>query len=293
MSSARNNRKHRRNRGRFGLLFKLLCAAALIVAITVGATVFFQVETVAVTGNSRYTQEEVVQASGIQLGDNLYRLNKNQIYQQIRRSLPYVEKLTIRRSLPSTIVIQVWEWDAVAQIEVSQSASPAPAAAAPDTSGGDIAIPEGDSSEDGSAPGEEQPQAATWPWLISVGGRLLEPAPEDSTAIRVRGLTALSPQAGTPLAVPLEEQSKLDNLLELLSALEELEVMDRVEWIDVSPSTWLWLRYEGRFDVKLPISGEMSRHLRVLMKAVETLEDYETGTMDLTQQDYAVVYAPG
>ena len=54
MASARHNRKRRRNRGRLGLLFKLLCLAALAAAVIFGATVFFQVETIAVSGKHRY-----------------------------------------------------------------------------------------------------------------------------------------------------------------------------------------------------------------------------------------------
>ena len=89
MAAARNNRRRsRRGRGRFGPLFKLLCAAALVLALTVGATVFFRVETVVVSGNSRYTQEEVVAASGIETGDNLFQMNKYQVAQHIRETLP-------------------------------------------------------------------------------------------------------------------------------------------------------------------------------------------------------------
>ena len=42
--SSRSKRGRRRNRGRFSLLFKLLAGAALVAALTFGATVFFQVE---------------------------------------------------------------------------------------------------------------------------------------------------------------------------------------------------------------------------------------------------------
>ena len=65
MASARHNRKRKHGRRRMGLLFKLLCGAALAAALTVGATVFFQVETIAVVGSSRYTPEEVIAASGV------------------------------------------------------------------------------------------------------------------------------------------------------------------------------------------------------------------------------------
>ena len=112
------SRTRRRNRGRFGPLFKLLCVLAVIVALTGGATVFFRVETVMVTGSQRYTQEEIIAASGIQVGDNLYGLNKVRIDQNIRTSLPYIGDLTINRALPSTIVITVVEWEATAQVSV-------------------------------------------------------------------------------------------------------------------------------------------------------------------------------
>ena len=70
------SRTRKRNRGRFGPLFKLLCMVAVGVALTMGATVFFRVESVVISGNERYSQEEIIAASGIQVGDNLYGLNK-------------------------------------------------------------------------------------------------------------------------------------------------------------------------------------------------------------------------
>lgn len=308
---ARNKRKRRRRKGRFGLLFKALCFVALAGALVFGATVFFQVETVAVTGNARYKQEEIVAAAGIQTGDNLYRLNKNEIYRQVLQKLPYIESISIRRSLPSTIVIDVTEWDAVAQIlpGAAGSASAARTAAQEDaaaqTEGGTSADPgasSGDSSgdkskekpADSSEKAEEKP--ATEAWLISVGGKLLEKAPADSTAIRVSGLTALSPQAGTLMSVPEEEQYRLDALLKLLAALEELDMAQNVSSIEVD-STQVQLRYLDRFDVKLLMKDDFRYNLRVLEKGVEETDrrhgDQAAGTMDLTQEDYELVYSPG
>ena len=112
------SRKRRRNRGRrLGPVFKLLCLLALVVALTAGATVFFRVEQVVVTGNSRYTQEEIIEVSGIQKGDNLYGWNKFSIAQQLRQTLPYIGEVSIRRALPSTVIITVVEWEAIARIE--------------------------------------------------------------------------------------------------------------------------------------------------------------------------------
>lgn len=280
MASARNNRRRRRGRGRLGPLFKLLCILAVVVALTMGATVFFQVETVAVAGNSRYTEDEVVQATGIQVGDNLFHMNKYQIADQVLQKLPYTKELNIRRSLPSTIVITVTEWDAVARV----TAPPA---------GTVVTLPEEDAGD--SSAQENPPEVATEDWLISVGGKLLETASADSTAITVSGITPIMPRAGTILALPQEEQPKLDALLALLGQLETLEMMDRVSSIQLE-STHVLVRYLERFDVKIPLNADFNYKLRLLDAAVVEVEkklgSQTTGTFDLTQEGYNALYSP-
>ena len=290
MASMRHNRKRKRGRRRFGLLFKLLCGAALVAAATLGATVFFQVETIAVVGNSRYTAQEVIVASGVQIGDNLFQMNKNQISQQILQRLPYVGEVSPQRGLPSTLTIQVTEISAAAQVEVYQDDSAQAEPAAEDGSGDSG---EGDSSQ---TEGEELPTLADQPWLISASGKLLEAAPEGSGALSVTGLTVLAPQAGTMLAVPQEQQSRLNTLKELLSALEAAGELDQVSSIDLTHSTWVGMRYRENFDARLPLGEDMAHSLAVLSAAVEdtlqTRGPQAAGTMDLTQEMADAIFTP-
>ena len=322
MASPRNKRKRKRGKGRLGPLFKLLCAGAVAVALTLGATVFCQVETVAVTCNSRYSQEEIIKATGIQTGDNLFRMNKYQIAHQVLQGLPYVEELTIRRALPSTIVITVKEWDAVARVEapgtsaVVQAGPQAPAepvqpdssqagdsadrsqpelspdqsqAAGNQSAAGDIG---GDSSSEDT---QEDAKPATQAWLISVGGKLLEPAPADSTAISVTGITPLSPRAGEMLVLSQEEQPKLTALLALLQGLEDYDMLADTASIALG-DTHVELRYLDRFTVKLSLVGDMDYKLQALKAAVPEAEkklgEQTTGTFDLTQESITAVYTP-
>ena len=284
MASARHNRTRKRGRRRFGLLFKVLCAAALVAAATLGATVFFQVETIAVVGNSRYTSEEVIAASGVEIGDNLFQMNKNQISQNILQQLPYIGEVTPKRSLPSTITFQVTEIQAAAKVEVYTAPS----------SEEDVQASEEDSS--GEAGGETMPVQADEAWLISVSGKLLEEAPENSAALSITGLTVLVPQAGTMLAVPQNQQYRLSALKELLSALEEQGQLDLVSSIDLTHSTWVGMRYRDRFDARLPLGEDMAHSLAVLSAAVEntiqTRGEQASGTMDLTQEEYDAVFTP-
>ena len=313
MASPRNKRKRKRGKGRLGPLFKLLCAGAVAVALTMGATVFFQVETVAVTGNSRYSQEEIIKATGIQTGDNLFRMNKYQIAHQVLQGLPYVEELTIRRALPSTIVLTVKEWDAVARVEAPGTSAvvqtvPQPPAepVQPDSSqagdGADQSQAAGNQSAAGDIGGDsssedtqEDAKPATQAWLISVGGKLLEPAPADSTAISVTGITHLSPRAGEMLVLSQEEQPKLTALLALLQGLEDYDMLADTASIALG-DTHVELRYLDRFTVKLSLVGDMDYKLQALKAAVPEAEkklgEQTTGTFDLTQESITAVYTP-
>lgn len=273
------SRTRRRNRGRFGPLFKLLCVLGVVVALTGGATVFFRVETVTVTGNQRYTREEIIAASGIQTGDNLYALNKVRIDRRIRTQLPYVGELSINRSLPSTILIDVTEWEAVAQVAVPD---PEQAAAAQE----ELA---------GGKPDAEPAALAQEPWLISVRGKLLEQAPAGSRAIVVTGLTAIAPQAGDMLRVPEGEATRLEALTALLGALEEAELFSQVSQIRLE-TTRLIVRYADRFDVKMKPNAEFGYNIRLMQVVREQMEETygpeAAGTIDLTQEKHEAVYSP-
>lgn len=248
-------------------------------ALTGGATVFFRVETVTVTGNRRYTQEEIVAASGIQTGDNLYALNKVRIDRKIRTQLPYVGELAIHRSLPSTIHITVTEWEAVAQVAVPSAEQAA--AAQEELAGGE--------------PEAKPPVLAQEPWLISVKGKLLEQAPADSKAITVTGLTAVAPQAGNMLQVPEGEKTRLEALTALLGAMEEAELFAEVSQIRLE-ATRLIVRYADRFDVEMRLNADFGYSIRVMQAVREQMEGQygpETaGTIDLTRENREASFSP-
>ena len=280
MARRGRNRTRRRGRGRCGLLFKVLCLLALVVALTAGATVFFRVEVVSVEGNHRYTREEIAEVAGIQQGDNLYAWNKFQVAQRLLQTLPYIGEVSIRRVLPSTVVITVSEWDAVARV-LPYAPEEEPAA-----SGGEPA--------EGEQPEGELP-AAQESWLISVKGKLLEPAGGGSSAMEIHGLTALLPQAGETLAVPQSQQAQLSGLLGLLAALEEAGMTTDVSRVELG-ATQMELRYADRFDVKLELNADFPYELQVLRAVREDQENKHgptaAGSVDLTQEEYQAVYDP-
>lgn len=97
-------RKKKKNNSALGIIVFLIAAAIFILLST---TVFFNVEHITVEGASNYTAEEIIEASGIQAGDNLVRTSTDKCAEQIESRLVYIEKAKVTRSFPSTMVINV------------------------------------------------------------------------------------------------------------------------------------------------------------------------------------------
>lgn len=116
---ARRKRKQRRyrRRARFGRIYGIISALLIVAAVLAGCVIFFRVSHVEISGNSYYTEEEILEASGIREGQNLYLINKFQVRDQLLTQLPYIQEVTIRRRLPDTITIQVTECSAGGAVE--------------------------------------------------------------------------------------------------------------------------------------------------------------------------------
>ena len=76
----------------------------------VGAcTVFFQVETVTVTGNERYSEQQILDVASVEMGANMILTPSEQIAQRIYDGLPYihevqVHKLEITECQPAAVI---------------------------------------------------------------------------------------------------------------------------------------------------------------------------------------------
>ena len=95
------------------MLSILLAAAAVVLA----CVVFFRVNHLEVSGNVRYTAEEIIEASGIETGDNLIVLSRSRVSAAICTKLPYVEHVNVKKVLPDGVSLRVSERVAAASVE--------------------------------------------------------------------------------------------------------------------------------------------------------------------------------
>ena len=108
MASKRRNRRRRRGRASFPL--RLLCLAVVIAAFLGALTMFFRIDMIVVEGNERYTEEQIIEAAGVQKEQNLVLLNKYKVKQSIFDTLPYVETVVINRKYPAALTGENDTW---------------------------------------------------------------------------------------------------------------------------------------------------------------------------------------
>ncbi len=92
--------------------------AVLLAVMVLSLTVFFKIDTIEVTGASRYSAEQIIKASGIETGaQNLFTLNEGKTETSIMTALPYVGTVSISRHLPGTVVMEVSDITVVGAVQ--------------------------------------------------------------------------------------------------------------------------------------------------------------------------------
>ncbi len=104
---AERRKRHRRRVLAFFylFLFVLVCSTAVVLSLTV----LFKISDIRVTGTSRYSAQQIVQASGVKTGDNLFLTRTGQVSAKIKARLPYLETVAVTRRLPAALSINVEE----------------------------------------------------------------------------------------------------------------------------------------------------------------------------------------
>lgn len=106
-AAAVDQRRRRRRTGRQALHYLLILAVATAIMAALSLTVFFKIETVEVTGLTKYAAEEVIQASGVQVGQNLFRVSEKKVNRLLTQQFPYIQEVTLKRSYPARLTLEV------------------------------------------------------------------------------------------------------------------------------------------------------------------------------------------
>ena len=244
---ARTRRNRRRRRGRFSGLLKLFGILVAAAAVVAAITLFFRMDYILVRGNERYSEQEVLAASGLETGSNLYFLNKYDVKETIFAQMPYVEEVRINRKLPDTLVIEVRECKAAAGVAHGNGVW--------------LISDEGKLLEETDAPPEGCP--------LVTGAALIEPT------------------ASRPMDFGEDASFRAGVVLTLLRESAARNMRGKIGVIDMSDDTALSLTYLDRFTVRFPWTADVGYKLESLSTVVDYLENNETGLIDLMTEGKA------
>lgn len=209
-------------------------------AIVAALSLFFKADQIFVTGVSRYSQQQVIQASGIHQGQNLFLLNKQQAASNITEQLPYVESVRIRRQLPNVLHIEITECSCPLAIR----------------QGGKLWLVNGNGKIIDCL---EEEQGSSYP--------------------QVTGLRLRAPQLGRS-AVPVDDDlEQWERLKSLWSLLRARNMAADVQELDLEDDSRLTLRYQQRFLVVLRAEDDFDYRLNYLSAVVERLDSDDRGTI--------------
>lgn len=250
MSNPRN--RNRRGAGRqvvpkephSSIFGKLLVMLAVVAAIVLGVAIFFRVNQVQVQGNRIYSEQQVTQIAGVEIGDNLLMVNKPAVVGNIYANLPYVQTVSVGRVLPDTVVIRIQESEIAGLVK----------------------------SDTGSS------------WYINTHGRVLGSSVEgfDGQVVELTGFTVTAPAAGKDAVASLGMEDSLAASLHTLSQMEGTGLIGMVTSIDTEKSFDIRVLCSDRYEVQLGSDDQMEYKIWCLQAVVEELDEYQRGMIDLT-----------
>lgn len=239
-------RKRRRHRAGLARLLRPLSVILAAVVVVIALTLFFKVGTIEVTGNNRYTAEEIIAAAGVEIGDNLILLDKYSIQQRLFIDLPYIKEARIKQNPPSTLLLEVTETKASASLAGA---------------------------------------GAYWLISRSGKLLEAVDEMKAREYLFITGPEADGPAAGRGLVLSEGSPVTLGQLEELLAVLEDWQIISRTSTLDMTGRDVMALDYDGRFRVEMYYGADYNFKILCLMEAVNKLQPNEKGIIRMTMKD--------
>lgn len=256
------------NRNR--LILHLATVAAVVLALVLGLSVFFKVDTgkITVSGTQKYTAWDVANASGIKDGENLITFSRGRAAGQIKKALKYVKDVRIGIKLPDTVYIDI--------VEVSVT----------------YAV---------------KAEAGGW-WLISSEGRVIEKADETKLEehTKILGVQLENPKEGD-MAVAFQQAQtatdadgylipvtttaaqQLTTAVDITGFLERNGIIGEIASIDVNDLGNIQLWYGKQYQVELGNDSDLLIKISELKAALDQyLNTHDSGILDITDPSKVV-----
>lgn len=100
------NLKKRRRKRKYILYYLFFLFLALTTLAVLSMTVFFSIESFQAEDTGIYSQDDIIESSGIQIGDNLIRADMKKAQKNILKDHIYLDSVLVKRVFPSIVEIK-------------------------------------------------------------------------------------------------------------------------------------------------------------------------------------------
>lgn len=215
----------------------------VVVATIFVMSVFFRVSDISVEGNVHYTDTEIIRAIDIEQGDNLFFFDRFAAVSRVFAKLPYIEQVSVERSLPNKVVISVVESQALAYLEL----------------------------------GDEQ---WTLDHSCKILGKAADG--ETVNLIPIVGLSPGTLYIGEQLTTADGDSEIVAQLAEILDQMEARGLNYRVTRLDFSDPSSVEFSYAGKYTVILGGSENIEHKFGMFVAVMDKLLDGDVGIIDLS-----------
>lgn len=235
----RNMRKIRRRRTRVPIIIGVL---TLVLLCVLSVTVFFNLTEIKVTNNQKYNIEEIIEASSIKIGTNLFQINKFKIEENIKKKLTYITNIEISRTLPGVLNIKVFEGIPAYYISLDKTF---------------ILNKEN--------------------YILET----LEPGIETPKNIPIiDGVKLTNPVAGK--AAVFENSAIMDKLETLITYCDKYELIGKLSIINIQNEFRITMKYDNRVDIVLGNALEMEQKIKFIRYIIDSKPTNEIAILDVS-----------
>lgn len=239
--------KRKRNFRLAIVIIGFFLALSIIISPILLFTVF-RVKTFTVEGTGVYSNEEIIAASGIELGKSLLFADLDEASENIEKTLPYTDEVRLTKKLPSGIIIRFEETSRAFAVELS---------------GGMYALTNSNLK------------------VLELTGEL----PEDVAVIT--GVVPVKSQVGEVLSFAADEDGTdlTSSLITRIAAAVEQSGIEDIDLVNVASRSDIYMIYQGRIVLRFGDSTDIESKISLGAKVIDkenTIDPSQCGTVDLT-----------
>lgn len=265
-------RKRRKRLSAYMVYYIIFGILAVVILTVLSTTVLFNLSKYRITGDTVYTEQQIINATGVNVGDNLILMDTGAVKDRLIAALPYVDKVEVSRNIfTCALEIKLNPATAVANVKKNDRY---------------YLVSENGRIMDAElkAPDKNCVVVLGFDPEYAKSGDFLSVTDEGSRNMLTKLLRAVKTYDEIDDENEYEAQQKYDCVFALIELCKELDISGHIKTIDISSIYGIKLNYDNKLTLELGDMTDAKLKLTVGKNLIDKGEfDGEKGVLVLSQ----------